>query len=328
MQTSQNGSVAVLGAGAWGTALAILLANNGQEVGLWDHDSALLALLSQARCHTRYLPEVAFPKQLCIRSSLEEALNHADTLVIAVPSQAFALLLTAMQPLLRPEHRIVWATKGLERGTAALLHTVLERVLGTRYAYAVLSGPSFALEVALGLPTAVTIASQDTVFAEALRALFENASFGIQLSDDMVGVQLGAVFKNVLAVAVGLSDGVQFGANARAALMTQGLAQMMQLGRAMGARPETFMGLSGCGDVILTCTDNQSRNRRFGLALAEGLSVDQALARIGGVVEGLYNVEQLRDLAKHHGLSLPIVEQVFAVIQQQLSARDAIKALF
>ena len=328
MQKPQSGSVAVLGAGAWGTALAILLAKNGQQVGLWDHNADLLALLSRERRHTRYLPEVVLPDQLVIRPSLEEALNNADTIVVVVPSQAFALVLAAMQPLLRPVHRIVWATKGLERGTAALLHTVLERVLGTSYPYAVLSGPSFALEVALGLPTAVTIASKHKVFAEALKVLFENASFGIQLSDDMIGVQLGAVFKNVLAVAVGLSDGVQFGANARAALMTQGLAQMMQLGIVMGARPETFMGLSGCGDVILTCTDNQSRNRRFGLVLAEGLSVDQALARIGGVVEGLYNVEQLRDLAKHHGLSLPIVEQVFAVIQQQMSARDAIKALF
>lgn len=328
MKHPQSSSIAVLGAGAWGTALAILLAKNGNKVGLWDHDAALLAHLGQERCNTRYIPGVAFPDCLSICPSLSEALQEADTILIVVPSQAFGAVLTQIHPLLRPVHRLVWATKGLERGTAALLHTVLERILGTSYPYAVLSGPSFAQEVALGLPTAVSIASKDPVFAEDLRACFENDSFGIQLSDDVIGVQLGAVFKNVLAVAVGLSDGVKFGANARAAVMTQGLAQMMQLGRAMGARAETFMGLSGCGDVILTCTDNQSRNRRFGLALAEGLSVDQAQARIGGVVEGLYNAEQLRDLAGHHGLSLPIVEQVLAVIQQQITAQDAMKALF
>ncbi len=244
-------SIAVLGAGAWGTALATLLAKNGHTVGLWDHDPALLELLERERCNTRYLPQVKLGS-VAIRLSLEMALEKAQTIVIGVPSRAFGVLLQKIQPLLGSDHRILWATKGLEPGSAELLDGVLERILGARYPYAALSGPSFALEVALGLPTAVTIASRNQAFAQALKSYFQNESFGVQLSDDMIGVQLGGVFKNVLAVAVGLSDGIPFGANARAALITQGLAQMMCLGVAMGAKSETFMGLSGCGDVVLT----------------------------------------------------------------------------
>lgn len=323
-----NKGIAVIGAGSWGTALAMLLAHNEQSVTLWDHDPALLTLLQTKRCNVRYLPEITLPLNLKIGSSLSEVVAEARDLLIVVPSHAFSSILLKIKPLLQPGNRIVWATKGLANDRTAFLHQVFEREVDkTVYPYAVLSGPSFAIEVAQGLPTAVVIASENQSFADDLKRFFQNSSFGVELSTDILGVQLGAVFKNVLAVAVGLSDGVQFGANARAALMTQGLKQLVQLGLAIGAEVQTLMGLSGCGDIILSCTDNKSRNRRFGLALAEGLTQEQAVARMGQVVEALYNVEQLRDLAVQYGVRLSVVEQVLAVIQQQTSPSEAIKTL-
>ncbi len=327
-RTRMPSSMAVLGAGSWGTALSLLLARNGHTVFLWDHDPLHLSLLARDRVNARYCPEVQLPESIQITPVLSEALALARDILIVVPSHAFASILGKIKACLVPTQRIVWATKGMSAEGSELLDQVFERVLGNAYAYAVLSGPSFASEVAQGLPTAVDIASADPAFAADLQRCFENEFFRVHVSTDLMGVQLGGVFKNVLALAVGLSDGLHFGANARAVLMTQGLAQLIRLGVAMGAQLETFIGLSGCGDIILSCTTDQSRNRRFGLALAEGLSSDQALKRIGQVVEALYNVEQLRDLGMRYQIALPIVEQVRAVMRQEVSASEALKALF
>lgn len=331
--TSKNNAIkdspiAILGAGSWGTALAIALAKNGQTVHLWDRVESLLTEISTSRRNERYLPGVSLPDNIVICTTLVAALEQVKDILLVVPSHGFAEALQGIKPFLTSAHRIAWATKGLEPETGHFLHQLAERELGVGRAYAVLSGPSFAKEVAIGLPTAVTIASRNQIFADDLGIRFSQDSFGIYTTDDIIGVQLGGVVKNVLAVAIGLSDGVQFGANARAALITRGLAEMMRLGEVLGARRETLMGLAGCGDVILTCTDNQSRNRRFGLALAEGLTEAEALKQIGQVVEAVYNVGQLCDLAKREQVELPIVEQVFRVMKQGVSAKEALKVLF
>ncbi len=320
--------IAVLGAGSWGTALAVTLAKNGQSVRLWDRDQPLLTEMSAARRNNRYLPDVALPDSIVVCTTLESVLEQVNDILLVVPSHAFNSAIQALKPFLTSTHRIAWATKGLELETGYFLHQVAVRELGDAIPLAVLSGPSFAKEVGLGLPTAVTVASKNSKFADELAVRFSQDTFGVYTTDDIIGVQLGGVVKNVLAVAVGISDGVKFGANARAALITRGLAEMMRLGEALGAERETLMGLAGCGDVILTCTDNQSRNRRFGLALAEGLTEAEALKQIGQVVEAVYNVDQLCGLAKHEKVELPIVEQVFRIMKQGVSPQEALKALF
>ncbi len=320
--------VAVLGAGSWGTALAITLAKNGQDVRLWDREPSLLTEISNTRRNDRYLPQISLPENMTVCTTLLSALEQVQDIVVVVPSHGFRAALQSLKPFLTAAHRIAWATKGLEPETSYFLHQVAERELGTDRPYAVLSGPSFAKEVAIGLPTAVTVASKNPLFADELAIRFSQDAFSVYTTDDVIGVQLGGVVKNVLAVAIGISDGVQFGANARAALMTRGLAEMMRLGEVLGARRETLMGLAGCGDVILSCTDNQSRNRRFGLALAAGLTEAEALKQIGQVVEAVYNVEQLCALAKHKQVDLPIADQVFRIMKQGVSAKEALQVLF
>lgn len=274
-------AIAVLGAGSWGTALSLLLARNGHTVYLWDNNATMLASLKTERTNSRYLPDVPFPDSIVIAETFEEALGQVNEILMVVPSHAFGKALSQLKPYLKKSHRIIWATKGLEMETGRFLHQVLEDILGKDFPYAVLSGPSFAREVGVGVPTAVAIASNNTAFLADLKHLFTSESFGVEATSDVVGVQLGGVVKNVLAVAVGISDGVGYGANTRAALMTKGLAEMIALGQKLGAELSTLTGLAGCGDLILTCTDNQSRNRRFGLALAEGLTQQQALDKIG-----------------------------------------------
>lgn len=321
-------SIVVLGAGSWGTALAMVLVKNAHLVYLWDRNSALLSEIARTQQNTRYLPNIALPSQIVICHTLVEAISNAQIILIAVPSHAFCEVLRAIKPFLKVEHGIMWATKGLEPATGHFLHEVVERELGQHHAYAAISGPSFAKEVALGLPTAVIVASKNTRFADNIARSFNCDTFRVYITDDMIGVQLGGVVKNILAVAVGISDGIPFGANTRAALITSGLAEMMQLGQALGGRRETLMGLAGCGDIILSCTDNQSRNRRFGLALAKGLSEAQALKEVGQVVEAVYNVEQLRRLAMVHNIELPIADRVFGVMKDSISPREAISGLF
>lgn len=319
--------IAVLGAGSWGTALALHLARLGQTVWLWTNEPARAAILQTDRVNNRYLPGQVFPDNLLITSSLTEAIGDNHDILIAVPSVGFRDTLLALQPLMTQSKRIVWATKGLDLQTGELLHEVGRDVFGTECQYAVLSGPSFAREVAAGLPTAVVIASDNTDFANDLLQRFNSPFFRVYLSDDITGVEIGGVVKNVLAIAAGIVDGMHLGANARSALITRGLAEMTRLGVARGGHAETFTGLTGLGDLILTCTDNQSRNRRFGLALGSGKTITEAEKEIGQVIEGKRNAELVVGLAKKHHIEMPIAETVWEVLQGHLTVTQAVQQL-
>jgi glycerol-3-phosphate dehydrogenase (NAD(P)+) len=320
-------TIAVIGAGSWGTALAIHLARTGHPTLLWGRDRAALAAMAGARCNGRYLPEAAFPPELALEAELPRAVARADDLLIAVPSHAFRGLLTAIQPLLRAGTRVAWATKGFELDTGLLPHQVAAAVLGASVPTAVLSGPTFAREVGAGLPTAMTVASRDEAYALSLAQGLSGPNFRAYTSTDVIGVEVGGATKNVLAIGAGVSDGLGFGANTRVALITRGLAEMMRLGVALGAEKDTFMGLAGLGDLVLSCTDDQSRNRRLGLMLATGRTLPEAQAAIGQVVEGVSAARAVRAVARRAAVEMPITEQVHAVLYEGAPPRDAVAAL-
>jgi glycerol-3-phosphate dehydrogenase (NAD(P)+) len=319
--------IAVLGAGSWGTALAIQFARAGKPTRLWGRDPAALADMRSARCNRRYLPDAQFPALLEIGTSLDAALDGVSDVLVAVPSGGFRALLAELAPRLSSTVRIAWATKGFERVTGLLPHQVAHAVLGSGYTMAVLSGPTFAREVGAGLPTAMVVASTDEAFAMRVAEDLASPGFRTYVSTDIAGVEIGGAVKNVIAIGAGLSDGLGFGANMRVALITRGLNEMTQLGVALGARERTFMGLAGLGDLVLTCTDDQSRNRRCGLALARGLSVDQAMQEIGQVVEGYHAARVLRGVAARLGLDLPICEGLCRILFDGANGRDVVREL-
>ncbi len=323
----QLSSIVVLGAGSWGTALAILLARNGQSTLLWGRDAKFMAELAHARLNARFLPGIRFPDSLEICSDLLQALTHAPDILLAVPSHGFRETLQLIGPHLSSNTCVSWATKGLDPSSGRLLHHIAAELLGNAQSVAVISGPTFAREVASGLPTAVTVASKFPGCAKALAARLHNDSFRAYTSDDVTGVQVGGAVKNVLAIAAGIADGLGLGANTRAALITRGLAEMMRLGAALGGQRDTFMGLAGLGDIVLTCTDDQSRNRRLGLALARGTSFEDALREIGQIVEGVPTAHEVVRLAKAHGIEMPISEQVYCVLHEGKGPRAAVQAL-
>ena len=316
-------TVAVLGAGSWGTALAIQLARCGHRVLLWGRDAEAMARLGAERVNARYLPEASLPAAITPVASLDIA-RAAEELLIATPSHAFRETVAALGPGIR---RLAWATKGLEEGTGRVLHEVAAEILGPEAKLAVLSGPTFAREVARGLPTAVTVAANDGPYADHLAAALHGGAFRVYTSNDLLGVGLGGAVKNVIAIAAGMADGLGFGANTRAALITRGLAEIMRLGRKLGARSHTLMGLAGLGDLVLTCTDDQSRNRRFGLGLARGDSAAAAAARIGQTVEGVHVVAAVRLLSRRHRVEMPICEEVYRVLREGVAPREAVAAL-
>ncbi|MFL6551088.1 MAG: NAD(P)H-dependent glycerol-3-phosphate dehydrogenase [Povalibacter sp.] len=317
-------SVAVLGAGSWGTALAIQFARTTCPTTLWGRDVDQLA---RDRRNARYLPDALFPPALEVESDLARVVaNHRD-LVIAVPSHALRGMLVEIANCRRADVRLAWATKGFELSTGLLPHQVAQEVLGPEVPTAVISGPTFAREVGAGLPTAMTVAASDHVFAQALAQRISGSNFRAYTSTDVVGVEIGGAIKNVLAIGAGLSDGLGFGANTRIALITRGLVEMTRLGVALGAHKDTFMGLAGLGDLVLTCTDNQSRNRRFGLALAAGESIAAAQKAIGQVVEGVLAARAVREVAVRAGVEMPICEQLYRVVHEGLSPRQAVKEL-
>jgi glycerol-3-phosphate dehydrogenase (NAD(P)+) len=318
---------AILGAGSWGTALALHLSRLGQSIRLWTADTKHAQLLQQERANNRYLSKHPFPATLYPTAHLPTAVNGVRDILIAVPSVGFRNTLAQLQPLLQPAMRIVWATKGLDENTGQLLHEVIEEMLGQQRAYAVLAGPSFAKEVAGNQPTAVVIGSQDRVFAQNLLTRFNTLLFRVYLSTDVPGIEVGGAVKNVLAIATGISDGMGFGANARCALITRGLAEMTRFGTALGGQNETFTGLAGLGDLILTCTDDQSRNRRFGLALGKGTEAAIAEKEIGQTVEGKRNAEIIVQLANKKKIEMPIVEAVWQVLQGRLAPLQAMQDL-
>ncbi len=319
-----NASMTVIGAGSYGTALAITLARNGHSVVLWGHNPAQIQTLQQDRCNQAFLPDVPFPDTLLLEADLARALAASRDVLVVVPSHVFGDVLRQLKPHLRPDARIVWATKGLEAETGRLLQDVAREALGETIPLAVLSGPTFAKELAAGLPTAIALAATDAQFADDLQQLLHcGKSFRVYSNPDFIGVQLGGAVKNVIAIGAGMSDGIGFGANARTALITRGLAEMSRLGSALGADPSTFMGMAGLGDLVLTCTDNQSRNRRFGIMLGQGKGVQEAQDSIGQVVEGYRNTKEVLALAQRHGVEMPITEQIYQVLYCHKDAREA-----
>lgn len=317
---------AVLGAGSWGTALALVLARNGHVVRLWGHDATRMAAIARARRNARYLPEASLPEAVRPTADLDTALADVDAVLVAVPSVAFGGVVGRLAGRLPPGAGLAWATKGLDADSGGLLHQLARRYL-PEPPLAVLSGPSFAAEVASGLPTAVSLAATDGAWAERLAGAFHDERFRVYTSTDVIGVELGGAVKNVLAIATGIADGLGFGANARAGLITRGLAEVRRLGRALGAADHTLTGLAGMGDLILTCTDDQSRNRRLGLALGRGESLEDAVAAIGQVVEGVRTASELHRLAAERRVELPICAQVHGVVAEGLSPADAARNL-
>ena len=319
--------VAVLGAGSWGTALAMQLARVGHQVQLWARDAGHVAEMREDRCNRRYLPDAPFADSIDPCHDIAAAVANADRVLIAVPSAAFAAILDAVADSVDLEHGIAWATKGFEPGTGRLLSETARDRLGERIPLAVVTGPSFAGEVAQGLPTAVTVGASEPEFGQAWAELLHGRSFRAYYTADLVGVQLGGAIKNVLAIACGLADGLGLGHNTRAALITRGLAEMMRLGRALDARARTLTGLAGLGDLVLTCTGEASRNRRFGLALGRGATVDEALASIGQVVEGYHAAEEAMRTATRAGVEMPIAEQVHGILYKGWSAAKGVQVL-
>ncbi len=325
--STDQSPIAVLGAGSWGTALALQLARAGGATALWGRDAAALGSMAAERVNARYLPQLRFPQSLLIEPDLARAVREYRDLLICVPSHSFRENIAAIAPHLRPDSRLAWATKGFEQQTGALPHQIAREILGERVPLAVLSGPTFAREVAAGLPTAMTVAASDPAFATELAERISDQRFRAYTSHDMLGVEVGGAVKNVLAIAAGVSDGLQFGANARIALINRGLIEMTRLGVALGAQAETFMGLSGMGDLVLTCTDNQSRNRRVGMLIATGCSAEQAAREIGFVCEGVYGARSVWQVAQREGVEMPICEQVYRVLYEGLPPQQAVAAL-
>lgn len=319
--------IAVLGAGSFGTALAIHLARRGHQTLLWGRDAARMAGMQAARENAAYLPGMPFPAKLQATSDLAAAVRGAEDLLLAIPSAALGATVEAIAPYLRAGQGLVSACKGLEPGTARLGHEVIAALLPSGHAMAVLSGPTFAKELAMGLPTAVTIASSDAAFAEEIARVFHGDGFRAYPSDDVIGVEIGGAAKNVMAIGVGIADGLGLGANTRAGFITRSLNELMRLGVAAGAKPETFMGLAGLGDLVLTCTDNQSRNRRFGLLLAEGKTPDEARQVIGQVVEGAKAAREVLRFAAKLGVDVPITAQIARVIAGEIKPVEAVTAL-
>ncbi len=327
MTANTKPGIAVLGAGSWGTALGILLARNGHPVQLWGHDAAHCARLVRARENAAFLPGIRFPENLTVTADLPQLAAPQRQFLVAVPSHAFRATLRALKPHVTADTVLAWATKGLEPGSGKLLSDVVAEELPGLRASGVVSGPTFAREVALHLPTALTVASTTPAVAERIAGWLRNERIRVYTSTDVAGVQLGGAIKNVMAIAAGISDGLGFGSNARAALITRGLAELTRLGTALGGRAETFMGLTGAGDLILTCTDNASRNRRLGIGIGQGRKLSDVLAELGQEVEGVATAREVYQRARARGIDMPITEQVYRVLYEGLAPQAAVEAL-
>jgi glycerol-3-phosphate dehydrogenase (NAD(P)+) len=323
---SDAAATVLLGAGSWGTALAVQLARNGVPTTLWGRTPQAVVEMATTRHNTRYLPDLELPASLQLSAALEASVRDAAIVLIAVPSHAFDGLLAEIAPWVAPAAGIAWATKGFDPPSGRFLHELAaERLPG--HPAAVVTGPSFAREVAAGLPTALTVHSADAAFARAVAQQLHSPRFRAYTGSDVPGAELGGAMKNVLAVATGVADGMGMGLNARAGLITRGLAEMLRLGAALGSRPETLMGLAGLGDLVLTCTGDLSRNRRLGLALGRGVGLRDAIAQIGQVVESVETVDTVMKLADAHGVELPISALVQKVLHEVLTPAEGMQAL-
>ncbi len=317
--------IAVFGAGSYGTSLAIQLARNGCDTLLWGRDDAECRRMAAARENAKYLPGCPFPDALQLAQSLQEA-AALEFWLLAVPSHALGELLEDLRPLATGIRKIACASKGFEPHSGRLAHEVIHHALGN-VPCAILSGPTFAREVGQGLPSAITIASRTPGFAAETAEALHGPGMRAYTSDDVVGVEVGGGVKNVIAIAVGAADGMGLGANTRALLITRGMREIMRLGEAMGGNRDTLMGLSGMGDLVLTCTDDQSRNRRLGKALGQGQDIAAAERQIGQVVEGVRNAIEVNALADRHAVDMPISRQVYRVLHEGLAVRQAFEEL-
>lgn len=323
----KNKKIAILGAGSWGTALAILAARNGCQTLLWGHNPEHMLALATDRQNIRYLPNLPFPDNLQVTSELSDVATFSNLILICVPSHAFKKTLISLKPYSSIDIQIAWASKGFNPDDGCLLHEIVAEIFTEQTPAAILSGPTFAREVAANLPTALTIASAQPDFAKQLSTILHGGLFRIYTSSDVIGVEVGGAVKNVLAIAAGIADGLGFGANTRAALITRGLNEIIRLGVVLGGKQETFMGLAGLGDLILTCTDNQSRNRRFGLALGLGKNRNDAIQEIGQEIEGISAARETFLLAKKYGIEMPITEQTYKVLYEDLAPLTAVQNL-
>jgi len=315
----------VIGAGSWGTALAMQMARNGTTY-LWGRNPKHLEDMQQSRSNEAYLPGVEFPEDLLLEADLKTAIENSEAILLVSPSHAFAEVLNKIKPFIG-DRPLAWASKGFEPGSGRFLHEVAEEIVGKDRPIALVTGPSFAKDVAEGKPTLVTVACTDTAFAENVAHALHNSKFRVYISDDLIGAELGGAVKNVLALATGMCDGMQLGDNTRAAILTRGMAEMMRLGTAMNCKPETLMGLSGLGDLVLTCTGDLSRNRRMGLALGRGQSIEDAKKEIGQVVEGIGTADEVMRLAKKHNVDMPISEHVWKVVNGLMTPIEAVNEL-
>jgi glycerol-3-phosphate dehydrogenase (NAD(P)+) len=325
--TDKVPDIAVLGAGSWGTALALQLDRSGCKCILWDRDTENILKIRELRRNERYLPGIEVPLSIQIETDMLTAVQAADHVLMVTPSHAFATIIREIREVLKPGQGIAWGCKGFEPGSGRLLHEVAQELLPQDTPLAIVTGPSFAKEVARNLPTAVTVAGSDSQFTNTVAMALHGGRFRAYNSHDMVGAELGGAVKNVMAVATGICDGMELGNNARAALITRGLAEMMRLGAALNAKPETLMGLAGAGDLILTCTGDLSRNRQLGLKLGKGKSLQQALEEIGQVVEGVNASAEVQRLAIEYGVNMPITEQVNGIIHKGWNPEEGVARL-
>lgn len=327
MSVENSTNIGVIGAGSWGTALAILLAKNNHHTLLWGRNPTQMQSMAELRANIRYLPDIPFPDRLTPSSDLEQVVRHSQILLLVVPSIAHRETLQSIKPFLQSDTKILLAGKGFEKDSYKLMHDVTQEELGQDRKIAVISGPTFAKEVARGLPTAITVASKSEEFAIYIADILHNDTFRAYTSEDITGVEIGGAVKNVLAIAAGIADGLSFGANTRAALITRGLVEIQRLGMTLGAEAKTFMGLAGLGDLVLTCTDNQSRNRRVGLGLAAGKDLETIKAELGQIAEGVYAAKEVHNLARSLEVEMPIVEHVYRIIYKNEDPQAAVHAL-
>lgn len=319
--------VAVLGAGSWGTALASLLARNGHDTVIWGRNAEQVRTINENHENTRYLPGISLPESLKASTDLAETVRDADFILVVTPSHAFKETVLALAPYRKSGVGVSWASKGFEPGSGRFLHEVAAEILGDDVPLAVVTGPSFAKEVTQGLPTAVTVHSDDADFAQTVAEALHGPAFRAYTGNDMMGAELGGAMKNVLAVATGVADGMGLGLNARAGLITRGLNEMLRLNHALGGRAETLMGLAGLGDLVLTSTGDLSRNRRLGLALGRGQSIQEAVASIGQVVESIQTCDEVMRLAERFAMDLPISALVQRVLHQQITPQEGLQML-
>jgi glycerol-3-phosphate dehydrogenase (NAD(P)+) len=328
MTTESTGRIAVIGGGAWGTAFAAMLADRGKDVSLWVREEEVCATIHSDRENRVFLPGVKMPEVVRATTHLEEALAGRTIVALAIPSQHMRALAGLCGPHLAAGAAVVSLAKGLENGTLLRMTEVLAQVLpGSRARLAVLSGPTFAREIACGIPSGATVASEDPAVASALQAVFSGKRFRVYAGTDVIGIEIGGALKNVMAIAAGMSDGLGFGHNARALLITRGLAEIARVGLVLGADPQTFYGLSGLGDLVLTCTGDLSRNRVVGMRVGRGERIDDILASMQMVAEGVMTARAAFDLSRRTGVAMPISEQVHLILHEGTDVRAAVSEL-